>query len=128
FAEEGVSTRAIIREFLALAKESYPADIMPKDIATIAKNEQHIDSDAAKKSFEMFGRCLGDSLQNLVCLTDSIIVIGGGIMGAAELFMPAVLQQTAWYKRFSILIKKTKWQCLYRINPKKLLFGEQISL
>ncbi len=93
FAEEGVSTRAIIREFLALAQASYSADIMPKDIAEIAKNEQHIDSCVAKKSFEIFGKCLGDSLQSLVCLTDSIIVIGGGIMGAAELFMPAVLQQ-----------------------------------
>ncbi len=93
FAEEGVSTRAIIREFLSEAKGTYSGDIMPKDIAQIAKNDAHEDCKAAQKAFAEFGKCLGDSLHTLVCLTDSIIVIGGGITGAADLFLSSALKQ-----------------------------------
>eukprot|EP01029_Cantina_marsupialis_P018385 TRINITY_DN4217_c2_g2_i1.p2 TRINITY_DN4217_c2_g2~~TRINITY_DN4217_c2_g2_i1.p2 ORF type:complete len:366 (+),score=61.77 TRINITY_DN4217_c2_g2_i1:2251-3348(+) len=93
FAEEGISTRAIQREFLELAKGEYPAELMPKDVYDIATDDAHPDQKAALLAFEQFGKCLGDSLANLLTITDGIAVIGGGLTGAHNLYMPAALEE-----------------------------------
>jgi glucokinase len=41
----------------------------------------------------MMGEVVGDALANTVTLIDGIIVIGGGLAGAAELFMPHILAE-----------------------------------
>ena len=51
------------------------------------------DQKAALGTFEMFGKCLGDSLANILTLTDGIAVIGGGLTGAHDLYMPAVMEE-----------------------------------
>ena len=44
-------------------------------------------------AYEETGRALGDVVANLFTFTDGIIVIGGGITGASELYMPAVMKE-----------------------------------
>lgn len=88
-AEEIVSTRSIIAEY---KKESGrdEEDLMPFDIFKIAKGEKDGDAKAALKAFEFFGRGIGDVVANLITLIDGIVVIGGGITGAQELYFPAL--------------------------------------
>ncbi|WP_372640156.1 ROK family protein [Ancylomarina sp.] len=93
FAEEGISTRAIQREFLKNASKEYSDKLMPKDVSDIALDLNNSDQKAALGAFEMFGRCLGDSLANLLTLTDGIAVIGGGLTGAHDLYMPSVMAE-----------------------------------
>jgi glucokinase len=93
FAEEGISTRAIQREFLQKASQKYSEELMPKDVYDIAIDPNNSDQKAALNAFVMFGRCLGDSLSNILTLTDGIAVIGGGLTGAHDLYMPAVMEE-----------------------------------
>ncbi|WP_421919081.1 ROK family protein [Marinifilum sp.] len=93
FAEEGISTRAIQREFLSRAKGDYGNDLMPKDVYEVATDSNHPDKEAAIESFRIFGKCLGDSLANLLTITDGVAVIGGGLTGAHELYMPAAFEE-----------------------------------
>ncbi len=44
-------------------------------------------------AYEETGRALGDTIANLLTFTDGIAVIGGGITGASELYMPAVMKE-----------------------------------
>ena len=93
FAEEGISTRAIQREFLSRAKGEYSDNLMPKDVYDVAVDDSNPDKEAALEAFKIFGRCLGDGLANLLTITDGIAVIGGGLTGAHDLYMPAALQE-----------------------------------
>ena len=93
FAEEGISTRAIQREFVARAKGEYPKELMPKDVYDVAMDPNNSDQEAALESFKIFGKCLGDSLANLLTIIDGIAVIGGGLTGAHDLYMPAALEE-----------------------------------
>lgn len=93
FAEEGISTRAIQRIYRENTDEEQSEGLMPKDIYLIAKDENHPNNKAAKLAFEKFGNCLGDSLANLLTITDGIAVIGGGLSGAHDLYMPSVMSE-----------------------------------
>ncbi|MGQ1909487.1 ROK family protein [Marinifilum sp. RC60d5] len=93
FAEEGISTRAIQREFLERASGKYANELMPKDVYDIAMDANNADQKAALESFSIFGKCLGDSLANILTITDGIAVLGGGLTGAHDLYMPAALEE-----------------------------------
>jgi len=90
-AEEGVSTRAIIKTYNVLTKGEDDL-LMPKDIFDIAMGYKNGDKEAAIYAFKTFARHLGDAIANLINLFDGLVVIGGGITGAASLFMPEVMK------------------------------------
>jgi glucokinase len=92
-AEEEVSIRAVIRNYLALAGDPNRDQLTPKDIYEIASGNKNGNRDAALHAFEMMGRHLGDVMANLISLTDGLVVIGGGIAGADRFFMPAVMKE-----------------------------------
>ncbi len=91
-AEEIVSTRSLIAEYKKVATAGQQ-DFMPFDIYKIAMGEKEGNKEAAKKAFEFFGRGIGDVVANLITLFDGIVVMGGGITGAQELYMPSVLKE-----------------------------------
>lgn len=91
-AEDLVSTRSVQRTYAREAGLDYPHDLMPRDIYEIALGKQNGNQRAASKAYEETGRALGDTLANLLTFTDAIAVIGGGITGASELYMPAVME------------------------------------
>lgn len=92
FVEEGVAIRAIKRVY---AKESgdIDHDYEPKDIYDIAEGNREGNKEAAIRAFEEFGEVAGDAIATAVTLTDSLVVIGGGLAGAKKYFMPALMRQ-----------------------------------
>ncbi len=89
--EDGTSIRAIKRVYKELSGDE--RDLEPFDIYNIAKGSAEGDNNAAKESFATLGRVAGDAMATAVTLMDGIIVIGGGLTGAKEFFMPALLDE-----------------------------------
>jgi len=92
-AEEGASIRAVKRVF---CEESgiNPAECPePKIIYDIAKGKQEGNQNAALKAFETMGEVVGDALANAITLIDGLIVIGGGLTGAADLFLNRIVDE-----------------------------------
>lgn len=90
FAEESLSIRAILREYKSLSKDN-SIDLSPKCIFEIAKGLKNGNQTAAIESYHIFGKALGECIANAVTLIDGIVVIGGGLSGAAEFFLPSAL-------------------------------------
>lgn len=91
-AEDGASIRAITREYGKLIGNPEHG-LTPYDIFLIAEGEKDGDPEAAKRAFEMFGEVAGDAFATAVTLTDSIVVIGGGLTGAAKYILPSLLKE-----------------------------------
>jgi len=91
-AEEGVSIRSVIRDYNQYAGFIKDQDLTPKDIFDIADGIKAGNREAALKAFQVMGEHLGDAMANLITLTDGLIVLGGGIAGAARYFMPSVMK------------------------------------
>jgi len=92
-AEDVVSIRSVQRVYAAEAGIEYPNELEPKDIFEIAKGEKEGNREAALKAYEATGRALGDTVANILTFTDGVAVIGGGITGARDLYMPAVMEE-----------------------------------
>ncbi len=92
-AEDVVSIRAVQRVYAAGAGIGYPNELEPKDIYEIALGKRKGDRKAALQAYEETGRALGDTVANVLTFIDGIAVIGGGITGASELYMPALMKE-----------------------------------
>lgn len=88
FAEEGVSIRAVQSIYKQISGDN--STHTPKEIYDIADGKAKGNKDAALKAFEQLGIVIGDALANAVTLTDSIIVIGGGLANAWKFFSPSM--------------------------------------
>ncbi len=92
-AEESISTRAIQRVYAETAGLLFNEKQMPKDIADIATGKLKGNQDAAIESFRQFGEALGSSIANIITLIDGLVVLGGGITAAWDLFSPALFDE-----------------------------------
>ncbi len=92
-AEESVSIRAVRRVYAELAGESLADVLTPADIHQIALSQWIGDEAAARESFRRLGEAAGDAIANALTLVDSLVVIGGGLSGAASLFLPALVSE-----------------------------------
>ena len=91
--EEHGSIRAIKRiysEVAGIAPETSPE---PKDIYEIAKGEQEGNKEAAIKAFMDMSEACGDAISNAITLLDGLVVIGGGLSGASDLFLPYLVDE-----------------------------------
>lgn len=95
-AEEVVSIRAVQRIYAAEAGIADPHELEPRDIYEIALGKKDGNREAALKAYEEIGRALGDTVANVLTFTDGIAVIGGGITGAADLYMPAMMEELSF--------------------------------
>lgn len=91
--EESVSIRAIRRVYAEKAGIAFEAAPEPREIFAIGKGERPGDRAAAKEAFRRMGEAAGDALANATTLVDGIVVIGGGLTGAADLFLPALVAE-----------------------------------
>lgn len=89
-AEEGASIRAIKREYASLSGDC--EDLSPLDIYNIAEGANPGNQEAAIRAFELFGEVAGDVIATAITLTDSIVVIGGGITGAMKYIKPGLFK------------------------------------
>jgi glucokinase len=92
-AEEGASIRAVQNVYSELSGIPFIEAPSPKDIYEIASGKKQGNREAALEGFRRLGESVGDSLSNSITLLDGIIVIGGGIAGAYDLFMPALISE-----------------------------------
>tara|TARA_Y100001935_G_C17311810_1_gene517313 strand:- start:12442 stop:13539 length:1098 start_codon:yes stop_codon:yes gene_type:complete len=95
--EDTISIKALKRiyaEQIAISPENAPD---PVDLARIAKGEIEGVQPAAREVFLRFGDALGDALAHLTTIVDGLIVIGGGVSGAYDLFSGAMLDEMNGY-------------------------------
>lgn len=89
-AEESVSSRAVRRMY----HEENPADgreLSPKDIFDIAEGKLEGDKAAARTAFERLGVAAAEAVIHALDIVDGIVVIGGGLSGAAKYIVPAMV-------------------------------------
>jgi glucokinase len=89
-AEEGASIRAVRRVYAANAGLPFDQAPEPKVICDIAQGRQPGNRAAALEAFRQLGEVVGDAMANALTLLDGLAVIGGGLSGAAPLFLPAL--------------------------------------
>jgi glucokinase len=91
--EEGVSIRGV-RQGYATAAGLALADVPePQQIAEIAAGHAAGDPGAAREAFRRLGEVAGDAIGNAVSMFDCLVVVGGGLSGAAPLFRSALLAE-----------------------------------
>ncbi|MDR0765928.1 MAG: ROK family protein [Odoribacteraceae bacterium] len=93
--EEGISIRAIKREYAALSGDH--RELTPRDIHDIAAGTLEGNADAAREAFARAGEVLGDALATINTIVDGVAVIGGGIARAREFLMPAAMRALNGY-------------------------------
>ena len=87
--EESVSIRAVQRVYKELSKDN--RDLTPKAIFDIAERKIEGDSEAAAESFASLGIAVANALTYALFLIDGVVVIGGGLSGAAKYIMPSLM-------------------------------------
>lgn len=92
-AEESVSTRAIRRVYAENAGIDIEPRLMPRDINAIANGRSKGNREAAEAAFKEFGESLGNSIANAMSLLDAIVVLGGGITAAWDIFAPYMFRE-----------------------------------
>jgi glucokinase len=92
-AEEGISIRAIKRVYASCCGLDESEVPEPHDIYKIGKGLIKGNREAAVEAFRQLGEVLGDAVSHVLTLTDSIAVIGGGIAGAGDFILPALLNE-----------------------------------
>ncbi|MBB3700808.1 ROK family protein [Flammeovirga yaeyamensis] len=127
-AEEASCIRAIQRFYKEFSGVDN-AELTPKDIFEIAKGEQEGDAASAKKAFDTLGENLGDVLCTLATTVDAIVVIGGGLSGASELFMPATLaEMKSKYKSGTDRLVMEVFDLTSEVETEKFVTNNQLEI
>jgi len=92
-AEESVSTRAIQRVYAEASGTTFNDDLMPVDISGIANGKKEGNQEAAVEAYRVYGENLGSSIADILTFVDGIVVLGGGIVAAWDLFSPAMFRE-----------------------------------
>jgi glucokinase len=92
-AEEGASIRGVRRTFAKAA--GIPPELAPepKLIYDIATGKVQGKKDAAVEAFKQLGEIVGDAMAQALTLIDGLAVIGGGVSGAAPMFLPSLVNE-----------------------------------
>ena len=93
FVEEGASIRAVERSYAEAVGLDLADAPTPKTICEIALGQTDGNQAAAQQAFATLGEVVGDALANVLTLVDGLAVIGGGLAGAAPLFMPRLIEE-----------------------------------
>ena len=92
-SEEGASIRAVRRVYAEKAGIPFEQAPQPKDIFEIGTGAKPGDQAAAAEAFCQLGEVAGNAMAHALTLVDGLAVIGGGISGAAPLFLPALINE-----------------------------------
>ena len=92
-AEEGASKRAVSAAYAGCAGLSPAEAPDPEAVFRIAVGERPGNRAAAIESFRRLGEAAGDAMANALTLVDGLAVIGGGLSGAAALFLPTIVAE-----------------------------------
>lgn len=92
FAEDSVSIRGVQRVYAREAGIAVDTCPEPYVIYNIALGKMEGNKEAALKAWDEFAVVLADTIANVATLIDGIIVLGGGLSAASEIFLPKVMQ------------------------------------
>ncbi|MCX6900316.1 MAG: ROK family protein [Verrucomicrobia bacterium] len=92
-AEEGASIRAVRRVYAEVAGVAFEQAPEPKVIFEIGTGKVAGNQVAAREAFRQLGVVVGDAMGNALTLIDGLGVIGGGLSGAAPLFLPTLVAE-----------------------------------
>lgn len=90
-AEEGASIRAVRRVYGEIAGIAFDETPEPRLIFEIGMGRAPGHREAAREAFRRLGVVAGDAIAQALTLVDGLVVLGGGLAGAAPLFLPAML-------------------------------------
>lgn len=91
--EEHVSTRGVRKVYAREAGVRLEDSPAPKNIYEICMGKMPGNREAALKAFHQMGEAIGDAVSNAITLIDGIVVIGGGLAGASEIFLPYIVKE-----------------------------------
>ena len=91
-AEESVSIRGVRRVYKELTGNDV-SSLTPKDIFDIAEGTTEGDRQAAVRSFNELGEMAGDVIIRALNIVDGLVVIGGGVSGAAKYILPGIMNE-----------------------------------
>lgn len=91
-AEESVSIRAVLRMYGDYAGVNTEA-FTPKEVFDIAEGTRPGNQQAARRCFDELGEMAGAAVVNALNIVDGIVVIGGGVAGAAKYILPGMLRE-----------------------------------
>jgi glucokinase len=92
-AEDGISIRGVRLEYARRAGGPPVSSPEPLEIFEIAGGHRPGDAAAALEAFRRLGEIAGDALASVETLLDGLVVIGGGLSGAAPIFLPALVAE-----------------------------------
>ncbi len=93
YIEEHVSTHGLKNAFARAAKINPEVVPSPKDIYEMCTGKKAGNKVAAEKAFSEFAEAAGDAIANAITLIDGLVVIGGGLAGAADVFLPKLVAE-----------------------------------
>ncbi len=91
--EEHVSIRGLRKVFAREAKINFEDSPSPKDIYEICTGKKEGNKAAAVKAYQEFAEAAGDAIANAITLIDGLVVIGGGLSGASDIFLPKLVNE-----------------------------------
>ena len=89
-AEESVSIRAVKRVYREQSGDERA--LSPKEIAEIADGRLEGNGTAARQAFREMGLAIADALAHTLDIADGLVVVGGGVSGAAKWIFPALIE------------------------------------
>ena len=87
--EESVSVRSIKRVYARLSGDA--SILTPKTIFDIAEGLEPGNREAARSAFAEMGEMAGEAIAAALTLVDGLVVIGGGLSGAAKYILPTLM-------------------------------------
>jgi glucokinase len=90
-AEEGACIRAVRKVYAEQASIPLDQTPEPKTICAIGLGQAEGNVAAAREAFRRMGEVAGDAVAQALTLIDALVVVGGGVSGAAPLFLPALV-------------------------------------
>ncbi|MBU0474640.1 MAG: ROK family protein [Bacteroidetes bacterium] len=91
--EEHGSIRGIRKIYSELSNTAFENTPEPKELFEIAKGEKEGNKEAAIKAFKDMAEACGDAISNAITLIDGLVVIGGGLSGASDVFLPFLVDE-----------------------------------
>jgi len=93
YIEEHVSIRGLKKVFEREAKINIEDSPSPKEIYEICTGVREGNKEAAIKAYQEFAEAAGDAIANAITLIDGLVVIGGGLSGASDVFLPRLVSE-----------------------------------
>lgn len=92
-AGQSGATRGLRRAYAKRTNATFDASPTPEEIYHIATGQTTGNKKAAIETLTEYGELIGDAIAQTVAIADGLVVLGGGITGASEFFLPSLIDE-----------------------------------